>query len=155
MAQIASLTLYHNDEARPIIEAIIADNPGVRVLNMPGCVKLDCDGQLVVKRASVEERLGRDLGPAGNPSRAHFDGRQSRRRRRPVHRQLETLEPPKIFFWEEIMTAKKLGLKQRYAHLTRGLDWETTYQPMDKVFPYDQFEGIKIKDWSPGRTPSA
>ncbi len=59
MAQIASLTLYHNDEARPIIEAIMADNPGVRVLNMPGCVKLDSDGSLVVKRASVEERLGR------------------------------------------------------------------------------------------------
>ncbi len=51
------------------------------------------------------------------------------------------------------MTAKKLGLKQRYAHLTRGLDWETTYQPMDKVFPYDTFEGIKIKDWSQWEDP--
>ena len=40
------------------------------------------------------------------------------------------------------MAAKKLGLKQRYAHMTRGLDWETTYQPMDKVFPYDTFEWI-------------
>jgi phenol hydroxylase P2 protein len=63
MAQIASLTLYHNDEARPIIEAILADNPGVRVLNMPGAVKLDCEGSLVVKRASVEERLGRSWDP--------------------------------------------------------------------------------------------
>ncbi len=51
------------------------------------------------------------------------------------------------------MTAKKLGLKQRYAHLTRGLDWETTYEPMDKVFPYDKFEGIKIKDWSAWEDP--
>ena len=52
------------------------------------------------------------------------------------------------------MTAKKkLGLKQRYAQMTRGLDWETTYQPMDKVFPYDQFEGIKIKDWSAWEDP--
>ena len=51
------------------------------------------------------------------------------------------------------MTAKKLGLKQRYAALTRGLDWETSYQPMDKVFPYDQFEGIKIKDWSQWEDP--
>ena len=51
------------------------------------------------------------------------------------------------------MTAKKLGLKQRYAHMTRGLDWETTYQPMDKVFPYDKFEGIKIKDWSAWEDP--
>ena len=51
------------------------------------------------------------------------------------------------------MAAKKLGLKQRYAHMTRGLDWETTYQPMDKVFPYDRFEGIKIKDWSAWEDP--
>ena len=36
MAQIASLTLYHNDDARPIIEAILADNPGVRVLEHAG-----------------------------------------------------------------------------------------------------------------------
>ncbi|MBN3794612.1 aromatic/alkene/methane monooxygenase hydroxylase/oxygenase subunit alpha [Burkholderia sp. Ac-20392] len=42
---------------------------------------------------------------------------------------------------------KKLGLKDRYAAMTRGLGWETTYQPMDKVFPYDRYEGIKIHDW--------
>ena len=48
---------------------------------------------------------------------------------------------------------KKLGLRQRYEHLTRGLDWETTYQPMDEVFPYDSFEGIKIKDWSAWEDP--
>ena len=32
------------------------------------------------------------------------------------------------------MHVKKLGLKEKYAHMTRGLDWETTYQPKDKVF---------------------
>ncbi|MFY9639517.1 MAG: MmoB/DmpM family protein [Rhodomicrobium sp.] len=63
MAQVASITLLHNDDARPIIEAIMADNPGVRVLNMPGAVKLDCDDEIVVKRASVEERLGRNWDP--------------------------------------------------------------------------------------------
>jgi phenol hydroxylase P2 protein len=63
MAQIASITLLHNDDARPIIEAILADNPGVRVLNMPGAVKLDRDDELIVKRASVEERLGRSWEP--------------------------------------------------------------------------------------------
>ncbi|MBU9347478.1 aromatic/alkene/methane monooxygenase hydroxylase/oxygenase subunit alpha [Burkholderia multivorans] len=42
---------------------------------------------------------------------------------------------------------KKLGLKDRYAAMTRGLGWETTYQPMGKVFPYDRYEGIKIDDW--------
>jgi phenol hydroxylase P2 protein len=63
MAQVASLTLLHNDDARPIIEAILADNPNVRVLDMPGCVKLDRDDELVVNRASVEARLGRTWDP--------------------------------------------------------------------------------------------
>ena len=48
---------------------------------------------------------------------------------------------------------KTLGLKQRYALLTRGLDWQTTYQPMDKVFPYDKFEGIKVHDWDAWEDP--
>ncbi|MFS8038963.1 MULTISPECIES: MmoB/DmpM family protein [unclassified Xanthobacter] len=63
MAQIASITLLHNDDARPIIEAILADNPGCRVLNMPGAVKLDRDDELVVRRASVEARIGRAWDP--------------------------------------------------------------------------------------------
>jgi phenol hydroxylase P2 protein len=63
MAQVASLTLLHNDDARPIIDAIMADNPRVRVLDMPGCVKLDRDMELVVNRASVESRIGRTWDP--------------------------------------------------------------------------------------------
>lgn len=39
---------------------------------------------------------------------------------------------------------KKLGLKKRYTTMTRDLSWDTTYQDMDKVFPYDKYEGIKI-----------
>jgi phenol hydroxylase P2 protein len=63
MAQVASLTLQHNDDARPIIEAILADNVGARVLSMPGAVKIDCDMELVVNRASVEQRLERAWDP--------------------------------------------------------------------------------------------
>lgn len=48
---------------------------------------------------------------------------------------------------------KKLGLKKKYQLLTRGLGWDTTYQPMDKVFPYDKFEGIKIHDWDAWEDP--
>ena len=48
---------------------------------------------------------------------------------------------------------KKLGLKDRYAAMTRGLGWETTYQPMDKVFPYDRYEGIRIHDWDQWQDP--
>ena len=48
---------------------------------------------------------------------------------------------------------KKLSLKDRYRHLTRGLGWETTYESMDKVFPYDKYEGIKIHDWEKWEDP--
>lgn len=63
MAQVASITLQLTDDARPIIDAIRADNPGVREMAMPGAVKLDRDGTLTIKRESVEERLGREWDP--------------------------------------------------------------------------------------------
>jgi phenol/toluene 2-monooxygenase (NADH) P3/A3 len=46
------------------------------------------------------------------------------------------------------VNAKKLGLKERYAAMTRGLGWEPSYQPRDKVFPFDKYEGIRIHDWN-------
>ena len=49
--------------------------------------------------------------------------------------------------------AKKLGLKQKYQMMTRGLGWETSYQPMDTVYPFDKFEGIKIHDWDAWEDP--
>ena len=48
---------------------------------------------------------------------------------------------------------KKLGLKERYALQTRGLDWEPTYQPVEKIFPLETFEGIKIHDWDAWQDP--
>lgn len=48
--------------------------------------------------------------------------------------------------------AKKLNMRERYKLMTR-LGWDTTYQPMEKVFPYDQYEGIKIKDWDAWQDP--
>ena len=53
----------------------------------------------------------------------------------------------------DMKVKKKLGLKERYGLMTRGLGWDTTYQPMDKVFPYDKFEGIKIHDWEKWEDP--
>ncbi|MDM0022037.1 aromatic/alkene/methane monooxygenase hydroxylase/oxygenase subunit alpha [Variovorax saccharolyticus] len=49
--------------------------------------------------------------------------------------------------------AARLGLKERYAMMTRGLGWDTTYQSMDDVFPFDKFEGIKIHDWDQWEDP--
>jgi phenol/toluene 2-monooxygenase (NADH) P3/A3 len=46
-----------------------------------------------------------------------------------------------------------LGLKARYAAMTQGLDWETSYQAMDDVFPQQLLDGIKIHDWSRWQDP--
>jgi phenol hydroxylase P3 protein len=48
---------------------------------------------------------------------------------------------------------KKLGLKERYAVMTRGLGWEPSYQDIDDIFPMDSFEGIKIHDWDAWEDP--
>ena len=56
-----SLTLMNNDASRPIVEAITADNPLARVNEFPAMLKIDCPGQLVVRRASVSARAGREF----------------------------------------------------------------------------------------------
>ncbi len=48
---------------------------------------------------------------------------------------------------------KPLGLKQRYATMTRGLAWDTTYQSRADIFPMAQLEGIKIHDWDAFEDP--
>lgn len=63
MAQIASITLQNTDDARPIIDAILADNPGTEVMSMPGAVKLDREDSLIIRRETVEQNLGRDWDP--------------------------------------------------------------------------------------------
>ena len=46
------------------------------------------------------------------------------------------------------MEAKKLNVKEKYRLLTRDLDWEFSYEDRKEAFPYEEFEGIKITDWS-------
>ena len=48
---------------------------------------------------------------------------------------------------------KKLGLKEKYQAMTRGLGWETTYQAMEDVYPHAHYEGIKIHDWDKWEDP--
>lgn len=57
---MVSITLQNNDDARPIIEAVEADNPKAQVTFYPAMVKIDSPVRLVVNKASVEQRLGRD-----------------------------------------------------------------------------------------------
>ena len=43
-----------NEESRPLVDAIIADNPEAQVVYSPGLVKIDAPGRLVIKRETVE-----------------------------------------------------------------------------------------------------
>lgn len=53
------IALQTTDTGRSIIDAIVADNPQARAVEYPAMVKIDSPGRLVVRRDSVEERLGR------------------------------------------------------------------------------------------------
>lgn len=54
------IALQNNEEARPIIEAISEDNPEATVNDFPAMVKIDAPERLVIRRESVEEKIGRD-----------------------------------------------------------------------------------------------
>ena len=56
---LVSITLNASGDARPLVEAIRADNPGATIANLPSVVKIDAPGRLVVRAGSVSERLGR------------------------------------------------------------------------------------------------
>lgn len=53
------IAFQDNNDTRPIIAAIMADNPKAKLNEMPALVKIDCPGRLVVKRETVEENMGR------------------------------------------------------------------------------------------------
>lgn len=47
-----------NEEARPIIEAILADNPNARVDHSPALVKIDAPQRLTIRRQTIENLIG-------------------------------------------------------------------------------------------------
>jgi phenol hydroxylase P2 protein len=48
-----------NDDSRPIVESILADNPKAVLDEQPAMVKINAEGRLVINRKSIEERIGR------------------------------------------------------------------------------------------------
>ena len=50
-----------NEESRPVVDAILADNPEAKAVYSPGLVKIDCPQRLVIKRESIEEQVGRSF----------------------------------------------------------------------------------------------
>lgn len=61
MASNAFIAFQKNDETRCIVEAIVEDNPNAVVVDQPAMVKIDVPGRLVIKRSTVEEKIGRDF----------------------------------------------------------------------------------------------
>ncbi|MGE0482543.1 MAG: MmoB/DmpM family protein [Gammaproteobacteria bacterium] len=61
MADKVFIALQNNPDAQPIIEAVLEDNPNAVLNETPGMVKIDCPGRLVVRRESIEEKIGRDF----------------------------------------------------------------------------------------------
>lgn len=54
------IALQDSEEARPIVEAIEQDNPAAELQRMPGMVRIESPGSLVVNRETVSECAGRD-----------------------------------------------------------------------------------------------
>ena len=55
------IALQTNEDTRPIIEAIEIDNPHAVVHRQPAMVKIDAEGTLVIRKATIEEQVGRDF----------------------------------------------------------------------------------------------
>lgn len=61
MTSNVAIVLQNTEDARAIIDAIMADNPAASVSRYPAMVKIDCPGELVVNRDSVSSRIGREF----------------------------------------------------------------------------------------------
>ncbi|MGY0194199.1 MmoB/DmpM family protein [Leptothrix sp. BB-4] len=48
-----------NEESRPVIDAIVADNPAAVVSHPTGLVKVDAPDRLTIRRSTIEEQTGR------------------------------------------------------------------------------------------------
>lgn len=61
MADKVFIAFQNNSEAQPIIEAILEDNAAAVPNESPGMVKIDCPQRLVIRRTTVEEKIGREF----------------------------------------------------------------------------------------------
>ncbi len=52
--------VQESEQNRAVIEAMEADNADATVNHMPGMVRVTAPGRLVIRRESVEQRLGRE-----------------------------------------------------------------------------------------------
>jgi len=55
------IAFQKNEDSRAIVEAIVEDNPTATVNEQPAMVRIDVPGRMVIRRSSIEERLGRSF----------------------------------------------------------------------------------------------
>lgn len=53
------IAFQHNEESRPVVEAIVADNPAAVVVHPHGLVKIEAPDSLTIRRTTIEEQTGR------------------------------------------------------------------------------------------------
>jgi phenol hydroxylase P2 protein len=56
----AYIALQDNEESHYIVEAIEEDNPTATVIYQHAMIRIENEGSLVIKRETVEEKMGRD-----------------------------------------------------------------------------------------------
>lgn len=54
------IALQDNDISRYIVEAVEADNPDVTIDYQPAMIRMEAAERLVIKRETVEEKLGQE-----------------------------------------------------------------------------------------------
>lgn len=55
------IAFQKNEETRGIIDAILEDNPDAIVNEQPAMVKIDAPGSMTIRRATIEEKMGRSF----------------------------------------------------------------------------------------------
>ena len=58
--RLVGVDLQDTEETRGLVEAIESDNPDATTQHMPGLVKIQTPGELVIRRETVEQQLGRE-----------------------------------------------------------------------------------------------
>ncbi|HHV21457.1 MAG TPA: monooxygenase [Propionibacterium sp.] len=56
--RVASIDIQDTETNRPIVDAIVEDNPDAELLYQPGMVKIRNDGGIYIKKETVEKHLG-------------------------------------------------------------------------------------------------
>ena len=54
------IALQDNEESQYIVEAIEEDNTDATVIYQPAMIRIENEGHLVIKRETVEDKMGRD-----------------------------------------------------------------------------------------------